>query len=154
MGQAKLRAKEIEQLKNTVGKQYPILAIRHCEDGSKEFAYFAANYKKPTVPKDQLLPYICLKDWVHNAPTAAIAEYLWQTNAFNMLESFQGAEAFEINFYEVDAERSAIKGQKVYSCRMIVGGTKSSVNERAIELKDTLSKTGEYSIKTGEEVIF
>ena len=154
MGQAKLRAKEIEQLKNTVGKEYQILAIRHCEDGSKEFAYFAANHKKPTVPKDQLLSYICLKDWIHNPPTAAIADYLWQTNTFNMLESFQGAEAFEINFHEFDAERSAIRGEKVCSCRMIVGGTKSSVNQRALELKDTLAKTGEYSIKTGEQVIF
>ena len=146
MGQAKLRAKEIEQLKNTKGKEYSILAIRHCEDGSKEFCYFQASPEKTTIAKSDLLSYICLKDWIHTPPTPAIAHYLWQTTTFSMLGKVDYVDGFEINFYEYDPEK-AKKGDKVCSCRTVVSGSKNDIEKRAYQLKDELAKTGQYSIK-------
>jgi hypothetical protein len=147
MGQAKLRAKEIEQLKNAKGKEYSILAIRHCEDGSKEFCYFQASPEKITFAKNDLLSYICLKDWIHTPPAAAIAHYLWQTNTFQMMNNFDYVEGFEINFFEYDPEISARKGDKVCSCRTVVAGKKESIEQRAHQLKEELAQTGEYSIR-------
>lgn len=147
MGQAKIRAKEIEQLKNTKGKTYSILAIRHCEDGSREFAYFEADREKPTLPKNDLLAFICLKDWLHNPPAPAIAHYLWQTNTFQILESANYIEGFIINFYEYDREMSAKKGQKSFSCRQIIASKKEEILKQAHQLKQELAQTGEYSIQ-------
>ena len=147
MGQAKLRAKEIEQLKAKPAKEFGILAIRHCQDGSKEFAHFAATYKKPTLNKNDLLTYICMKDWLHTPPAGAIAEYLWQTNTFAMMEKFNGAEAFIINFYEFDKEISARKGDKVYSCREIMAGSRERVQAHADQLAKELAANSEYSVK-------
>lgn len=152
MGQAKQRKAEIEQLKKAKGKAYSILAIRHCEDGSKEFAYFEANREKSNFPKHDLLAYICTNDWVHTPPVSAIAYYLWQTNSFQMLSDVDSVEGFEINFYEYDAEISAKKGQKCFSCRAIVAGDKESILERANQLKEELAQTGEYSIQENFKV--
>ena len=151
MGQAKQRKAEIEQLKNAPGKHYKILAIRHCEDGSKEFAYFGAEYEKPTHNKADLLNYICCKDWVHKAPAGAIADYLWQTTTFAMLGKADYVEGFEINFQEYDKEISARKGEKVYSCRRVVASTAEIIEQRAHQLKDELAKTGQYSIREAAE---
>jgi hypothetical protein len=147
MGQAKLRAKEIAELKAKPAKEFGILAIRHCEDGSTEFTHFAATYAKPTLNKNDVLSYICMKDWLHTPPVAAIAEYLWQTNTFAMMEQFGGAEAFTINFYEYDPEISARKGDKVCSCREIMASDRQGVQAYADQLAKEFAVNPEYSVK-------
>ena len=147
MGQAKLRAKEIAELKAKPAKEFGILAIRHCQDGSTEFAHFAATYEKPTLNKQDLLRYICMKDWLHTPPAGAIAHYLWQTNTFAMMEKFNGAEAFIINFYEFDEEISARKGDKVFSCRKIMASNREGVQAYADQLGKEFAANPEYSVK-------
>jgi hypothetical protein len=147
MGQAKIRAKEIAALKSQPAKEFGILAIRHCQDGSKEFAHFAATYAKPKLNKNDLLTYICMKDWLHTPPAGAIAEYLWQTNTFAMMEQFSGAEAFVINFYEYDEEISARKGDKVCSCREIIASDRGGVQAYADQLGLEFASDPEYSVK-------
>ena len=153
MGQAKHRKAEIDALKAKKPREYSILAIRHCEDGQTEFAYFGgASYHKPKNDKKALLRHICLNDWGHNPPAGHIVDYLWQTTTFNMFGDQPGVESFVINFYEVDDERSAIAGEKVYSCRHILGGSADHARVTAENLKNDLSKTGRYSIKENHSV--
>ncbi len=148
MGQAKIRAKEIATLKSQPGREYAILAIRHCEDGSQEFAYFAANYSKPKNDKSALLNRICLNDWVHTPPAGNIAEYLFHTNTFAMTQQFPNAQAYIINFFEVDKEFTAKEGKKSYSCRDIMMTSKQNADKYAEALRDELTQTGTYSVKT------
>jgi len=119
MGQARRRKAEIEQLKAST-LEIEFLAIRHCEDGLEEF--FSAQCKvpqKPKIDKNSLLPYICLKPWLHTPPGYAVAEYLIQTKTFEMFNDTT-EYGYVINFYEVDQEITARKGQRSYSCREIM----------------------------------
>ena len=152
MGQAKQRKAEIDALKAQKPRNYGILAIRHCEDGQTEFAYYGADYLKPKNDKNALLRHICLKDWGHNPPAGLIAEYLFQTTTFKMFGDNPDIESFVINFYEVDDEMTAKRGEKAYSCRHILGGTADHARETAERLKTELSKTGRYSIKENQTV--
>ena len=152
MGQAKHRKAEIDALKAQKPRNYGILAVRHCEDGQVEFAYFGADYHKPKNDKGALLRHICLKDWVHTPPAGLIADYLWQTTTFKMLGDNPNVESFVLNFFEVDDEMTAKRGEKAYSCRHILAGPADHARITAENLKNNLSKTGRYSIKLNHPV--
>ena len=147
MGQAKQRKAEIDALKAQKPREYGILAIRHTEDGQREFVYFAADYNKPKNDKNALLRHICLKDWAHKPPAGLIAEYLWQTTSFNMFGDNPNIGAFIMNFYELDEEMTAKTGEKRYSCRLVSGGTAEYVKDYAYKLSKELSDSGDYSVK-------
>ena len=119
MGQARRRKAEIEQLKAST-LEIEFLAIRHCEDGQEEFFHTQCKVpQRPQFDKNSLLQYICLKDWLHTPPASAVAEYLIQTKTFEMF-SDPKEYGYIINFYEVDKEITARKGQKSCSCRDIM----------------------------------
>lgn len=145
---AKAAKEAAKQAQKPQAKEYGILAIRHCEDGSPEFVHFAATYSTPKNDKNALLHRICTKDWAHTPPAGFIAEYLFQTNTFAMMQNFGGAEAFILNFYEVDAEATAKNGKKTFSCRDIMAAGKDDVQAYANNLRDELAQKSTYSVKT------
>lgn len=148
MGQAKQRRAEIEQLKSKLTK-VSFFAIRHCEDGSKEFALSEVSFNlKDASDKTALLREICLKDWVHTPPVGLIAQYLVQTTSYQVMGQLQNANiGYVINFHEVDEQRSS-KGEKRYSCRHIMGLSQDDLKNYADKFSQELNATGEYSIKT------
>ena len=152
MGQAKNRKAEINALKSAPKKTFTILAIRHTECGGREMTAFDAKYAKPVHNKNDLLGYICMKDWLHNPPVGAIADYLFQTNAFAMTEQF-GFTGYEIHFYEVDDEFTAKNGKKTYSCRNVIGGSSDAIVRSAEALAEELAASGQYSVKRNLRVV-
>jgi hypothetical protein len=146
LGQAKQRKTEIEALKASK-TTVRFLAVRHCEDGEREFAFAEATLGKPVNSKNALLHHICMNDWVHTPPVDAIAEYLVQTNTYAMMKQFNPDAAYVINFYEVDKEFSIREGKKTYSCRDIIGMTPEKIKEYAHNLSEELKAAGDYSVK-------
>jgi len=148
MGQAKQRKAEIDALKARL-TTVRIFAIRHCENGEKEFAHGEVSLGKPVNDKTALLRRICMNDWLHNPPMDEIAEYLIQSNSYKTFSAFgtNTAHGFVINFYEVDEEFSRKTGEKTYSCRAIIGMPKNKLDDYAYKFADELKATGEYSVK-------
>jgi hypothetical protein len=148
MGQAKQRKAEITALKESK-TTVRFLAIRHTEDGEREFCHGEASIGKPVNSKNALLRHICVNNWLHNPPAGEIAEYLIQTNTYADMKMFNKEKemAYVINFYEVDSEMSIRQGSKTYSCREIWAMTPDKVKEYAVMLADELKAAGDYSIK-------
>lgn len=146
MGQAKNRKAEIAELKASK-TTVRFLAIRHCEDGEREFAFAEATLGKPVNNKNALLRHICMNDWVHNPPVDAIAEYLIQTNTYAMMKQFNPDAGYVINFYEVDKEFSLQAGQKTFSARDIMGMGKDELKDYAHKFAEELKAGKDYSVK-------
>lgn len=146
MGQAKQRKAEIEALKATK-TTVRFLAIRHCEDGEREFAFAEATLGKPVNNKNALLRHICMNDWVHNPPVDAIAEYLIQTNTYQTMKQFNPDAGYIINFHEVDAEYTRQLGQKTYACREIVSMGNDALKDYAHKFAEELKAGKDYSVK-------
>lgn len=148
MGQAKQRKAEIAALKASK-TNIRFFAVRHCENGEKEFAHAEVTLGKPVNGKNELLRHICLNDWLHNPPVEHIAEYLVQTNTYKMFSQFNNSDAkgFVINFYEVDEEYSRQVGQKAHSAREIMAMPVEAVKDYAEKVSAELKATGEYSVK-------
>jgi hypothetical protein len=148
MGQAKQRKAEIEALKASK-TTVRFLAVRHCEDGNREFAHAEATISKSVNNKNELLRDICLNDWLHNPPAGEIAEYLVQTNTYSTTTMLNKNKemAFIINFYEVDKEFSRREGKKTYSCRDIIALTPNKLKEYASLLAEDLQSAGDYSVR-------
>lgn len=148
MGQAKQRQAEITALKASK-TTVRFLAIRHTEDGEREFCHGEASLGKPVNNKNALLHHICVNDWLHNPPAGEIAEYLIQTNTYAEMKMFNKEKemAYIINFYEVDEEFTRREGKKTYSCRQITAASPDNVKKYAKMLADELKATGEYSVK-------
>ena len=145
---AKAAKTAAKQAQKPQPKEYAIMAIRHCEQGNPEFVHFAATYATPKNDKSALLHRICTKDWLHTPPANFIAEYLFQTKTFEMMQNFGGAEAFIINFHEVDQEATAQNGKKTFSCRDIMACSKEDALTYANHMRDTLENDSDYSVKT------
>ena len=148
MGQAKQRQAEINTLKASK-TTVKFLAIRHCEDGEKEFCHGEAQIGKPVNNKNALLKHICVNDWLHNPPAGEIAEYIIQTFTYADMKMFNKEKemAYVINFYEVDEEFSRREGKKTYSCRQILAMTPDKIKAYADMLSDELKAAGNYSVK-------
>ena len=148
MGQAKQRQAEINALKAQL-TTVRFFAIRHCEDGQKEFALSEVSFNTKLVNnKAALLREICLKDWLHTPPVGLIAEYLVQTTSYQVMAQMNNADiGYVINFHEVDQEMSALRNEKRYSCRQIMGMTRAKLDTYAAEFAKQLNDTGEYSVK-------
>jgi len=148
MGQAKQRQAEIAALKASK-TTIRFFAIRHCENGEKEFAHAEATIGKPVNNKNDLLRHICVKDWLHQPPVSEIAEYLVQTNTYKMFSQFNNSasKGFVINFYEVDKEYSRQIGQKAFAAREIMAMPVEAVKDYAEKFAAELKATGEYSVK-------
>lgn len=146
MGQAKQRKAEIQSLKASK-TTIKFLAIRHCENGEREFAHAEASVGKPVNDKTTLLRHICVNDWLHTPPAGAIAEYLLQTDTYKMMGQFHPDAAYVINFYEVDKEYSQKTGKKTFACREIMGMTKDKLDAYAREIAEELKSSGDYSVK-------
>jgi len=129
-----------------------ILAIRHCKDGVNEFASYAIdvneNHKRD---KSRLLEAICCNDWLHTPPVQPIADYLVKTNAYNTLKMFsQDFYGWTINFHEVDEQLSAMRGEKVYSCRIIHPVDKEEWDKLNDDIRKTYSEDPSLSLQTGK----
>lgn len=148
MGQAKQRKTEIEALKASK-TTVRFLAIRHTEDGEREFCHGEVNIGKPVNSKNALLQHICMNHWLHTPPMGEIAEYLIQTRTYEDIKMFnkEKEQAYVINFYEVDSEISAKIGKKSYSCRQIWAMSPEKVKEYADLLAKELGENSEYSVK-------
>lgn len=146
MGQAKQRQAEINALKASK-TTVRFFAIRHCENGEKEFVFAEASVGKPVNNKNALLRHICVNDWLHTPPAGEIAEYLLQTNTYQTMKMFQPDAAYVINFYEVDKEFSQKTGQKTYACRDIIGMSKDKLDAYARQYAEELKASGDYSVK-------
>jgi hypothetical protein len=137
MARAKARKQPPKQ--KIISKPNKILAIRHTADGQQEFCAFEISINGVLNDKNALLHHICVKDWLHTPPTDAIGEYLLQTNTYKEFKS-KGidATAWIINFHELDHEATARRGEKTYSCRLIMAIPEENWRE-AVELyKDSL----------------
>jgi hypothetical protein len=143
MGQAKLRAQEIQDLKTKLSTVH-FFAIRHCKDGHKEIALSRVTLNPRQVNDRQaLLREICLKDWLHTPPAGLIAEYLVQTKTYQFQSQMQTADiGYVINFHEVDQDNS-----RQYSCRVIMGMTSADLETWAADFAQQLNANGDYSVK-------
>lgn len=148
MGQARQRKAEIDALKAKL-TTVRFFAIRHCEDGQKEFAMSEVSFNSKQVnSKQALLREICLKDWLHTPPVGLIAEYLVQTTSYQVMGQMFNAEiGYVINFHEVDQEMLALHNEKRYSCRRVTGMSQEKLAEYADKFAKELADTGDYSIK-------
>jgi hypothetical protein len=54
---------------------------------------------------------------------------------------------YVINFHEVDQEMSALRKDKRYSCRQVMGMTQANLDIYAADFAKQLNDTGEYSVK-------
>ena len=147
MGQARQRKAEIDALKSR-STAVSFVAIRHLRVGKPEFAHATVDlFGKTLNNKDHLLHHICLKDWGHNPPVEAIAEYLTMTQTYSMFRSMHDNPGWVINFYEYDEEFSK-PGKPAHSCRNIMAvGDADSLIDYAKGLKDILKDAADYSVK-------
>lgn len=124
------------------------VAIRHLKDGKPEFVHATVDlFGKTKNNKDHLLQHICLKDWGHNPPIAAIAEYLTMTQTYSMFQSMHDNPGWIINFYEYDEELSQ-PGKPAHSCRDIISiGDADGLIDYAKGLRDNLKDDADYSVK-------
>lgn len=119
-----------------------ILAIKHYPDSGPEFVFFRAQRSSvPVNSKDRLLSHICLRDWLHQAPADAIAEYLIQTKSYQMFSRFDRDCGYIINFYESDPDRP-----DTHSCREITAAPREAIREQARLLAQELSQDQAYSV--------
>ena len=124
------------------------VAIRHLKDEKPEFVHATVDlFGKTKNKKDHLLQHICLKDWGHNPPVEAIAEYLTMTKSYSMFHKMHDNPGWVINFYEYDEEFSKLEGKPAHSCRdiMAIGDAEALVGY-AQSLRDSL-KDDDYSVK-------
>ena len=117
MGQAKLRAKEIEFMKSH-SQSIPVIAVRHLKDGQMEITAFRTVAHKPVNDKGALLQEICCKMWGHKPPVECIFDYLLQTLSYKTAKEMgMKNPGFKINFFEPGADKD-IPPQN-HSCREI-----------------------------------
>ncbi len=142
MGQAKLRAKEIAELKSRM-VDLEILAIKHYPDSRPEMVHY--NIQIPAATKnnrDHLLAYICQREWLHNPPAQAIAEYLLQTKSYEMFSQFNPDNGYIINFHKSDPDRP-----NTHSCRDIIATPREALKEMAHDMGKEFAQDSEYSVK-------
>jgi hypothetical protein len=146
MGQAKQRKAEIDALKASP-TAVSFMAIRHLRVGKPEFVHATVDlFGQTKNNKDHLLQHICLKDWGHNPPIEAIAEYLTMTQTYSMFRSMHDNPGWIINFYEYDEEFS-LPGKPAHSCRDIISiGDAESLVDYAKGVVESLSDA-DYSVK-------